>query len=164
MIKERLEKLRSRMRENNIHYYIIPTNDYHLSEYVGEYFGARKYMSGFTGSAGVLLVGLDQAGLWTDGRYYIQAERQLEGSTITLFKQGSEGVPSMEDYLKSILKDGEARSSMIRILWVRSGRTVRSFPWNRHFCWMKSMPASLLHQSWPGSESRWPKRGPMSMC
>ena len=127
MIKERLEKLRSRMRENNIHYYIIPTNDYHLSEYVGEYFGARKYMSGFTGSAGVLLVGLDQAGLWTDGRYYIQAERQLEGSTITLFKQGSEGVPSMEDYLKSILKDGENVGFDGRVIPAKMGCGLEAF-------------------------------------
>ena len=127
MIKERLEKLRSRMRENNINYYIIPTNDYHLSEYVGEYFGARKYMSGFTGSAGVLLVGLDQAGLWTDGRYYIQAERQLEGSTITLFKQGSEGVPSMEDYLKSILKDGENVGFDGRVIPAKMGCGLEAF-------------------------------------
>ena len=104
MIKERLQKLRQKMQENNIHYYIVPTNDYHLSEYVGAHFGARKYMSGFTGSAGILLVGMDMAGLWTDGRYYIQAARQLEGSTITLFKQGSEGVPMMDVYLKSVLK------------------------------------------------------------
>ncbi len=127
MIKERLEKLRSRMRENNINYYIIPTNDYHLSEYVGEYFGARKYMSGFTGSAGVLLVGLDQAGLWTDGRYYIQAERQLEGSTITLFKQGSEGVPSMEDYLKSILKDEENVGFDGRVIPAKMGCGLEAF-------------------------------------
>ena len=127
MIKERLAKLRSLMQENHIQYYIIPTNDYHLSEYVGEYFGARKYMSGFTGSAGVLLVGLEEAGLWTDGRYYIQAERQLEGSTITLFKQGSEGVPVMEDYLKSILKDGENVGFDGRVIPAKMGCGLEAF-------------------------------------
>lgn len=127
MIKERLAKLRSLMQENHIQYYMIPTNDYHLSEYVGEYFGARKYMSGFTGSAGVLLVGLEEAGLWTDGRYYIQAERQLEGSTITLFKQGSEGVPVMEDYLKSVLKDHENIGFDGRVIPAKMGCGLESY-------------------------------------
>ena len=127
MIQERLKKLRLKMQENNIQYYIVPTNDYHLSEYVGAHFSARKYMSGFTGSAGVLLVGMDMAGLWTDGRYYIQAARQLEGSTITLFKQGSEGVPSMEDYLKSILKDGENVGFDGRVMTAAMGSDLEAF-------------------------------------
>lgn len=127
MIKERLQRLRQRMQENNIHYYIVPTNDYHLSEYVGAHFGARKYMSGFTGSAGVLLVGRDMAGLWTDGRYYIQAARQLEGSTITLFKQGSEGVPMMDAYLKSVLKEGENVGFDGRVMPAAMGCDLEAF-------------------------------------
>ena len=127
MITQRLEKLRGLMSEHHIHYYIIPTNDYHLSEYVGDYFCARKYMSGFTGSAGVLLVGRDTAGLWTDGRYYIQAERQLEGSTITLFRQGSEGVPLMEDYLKSVLKNGENIGFDGRVMPAQTGEELEDY-------------------------------------
>ncbi len=127
MIKERLQKLRQKMQENNIHYYIVPTNDYHLSEYVGAHFGARKYMSGFTGSAGILLVGMDMAGLWTDGRYYIQAARQLEGSTITLFKQGSEGVPMMDVYLKSVLKEGENVGFDGRVMSAAMGCDLEAF-------------------------------------
>ncbi len=127
MIKERLQKLRQKMQENNIHYYIVPTNDYHLSEYVGAHFGARKYMSGFTGSAGILLVGMDMAGLWTDGRYYIQAARQLEGSTITLFKQGSEGVPMMDVYLKSVLKEGENVGFDGRVMPAAMGCDLEAF-------------------------------------
>lgn len=127
MIKERLQKLRQKMQENNIHYYIVPTNDYHLSEYVGAHFGARKYMSGFTGSAGLLLVGMDMAGLWTDGRYYIQAARQLEGSTITLFKQGSEGVPMMDVYLKSVLKEGENVGFDGRVMPAAMGCDLEAF-------------------------------------
>ena len=127
MILERLQKLRQKMQDNNIAYYIVPTNDYHLSEYVGEHFGARKYMSGFTGSAGVLLVGLDMAGLWTDGRYYIQAARQLEGSSITLFKQGSEGVPVMEDYLKAVLKAGENVGFDGRVMPAALGCAIEAF-------------------------------------
>lgn len=127
MITQRLEKLRGLMSEHHIHYYIIPTNDYHLSEYVGDYFCARKYMSGFTGSAGVLLVGRDTAGLWTDGRYYIQAERQLEGSTITLFRQGSEGVPLMEDYLKSVLKNGENIGFDGKVMPAQTGEELEDY-------------------------------------
>lgn len=127
MIRERLNQLRQKMKDNNIQYYIVPTNDFHLSEYVGEYFCSRKYMSGFTGSAGVLLVGMDMAGLWTDGRYYIQAGHQLEGSTITLFKQGSEGVPLMDAYLKSILKDGENIGFDGRVMPAGSGCDFESF-------------------------------------
>lgn len=132
MIPERLEKLRQLMAEHDIHYYIVPTNDYHLSEYVGDHFSARKYMSGFTGSAGVLLVGRDMAGLWADGRYYIQAERQLAGSTITLFRQGSDGVPQMEDYLKSVLKDGENIGFDGRVIPARMGADFESFVTGHH--------------------------------
>lgn len=105
MIKERLEKLRDLMRQNQIDAYIIPTQDFHESEYVGEYFMSRKYISGFTGSAGTLIVTRDEAGLWTDGRYFIQAAKQLEGSTITLYKIGEEDVPSTFEFLKTKLKD-----------------------------------------------------------
>ena len=84
LVKEKLESLRSLMRENNLSHYYIPTDDYHMSEYVGAYFKSRVFMSGFTGSAGVLLVSLDSAYLWTDGRYFLQAERELKDSTIFL--------------------------------------------------------------------------------
>ena len=106
MVKERIEELRKLMKEHGIDLYIIPTSDYHQSEYVGEYFGARKYMSGFTGSAGVLVVLLDKAGLWTDGRYFIQAANQLAGSGIDLMKQGQEDTPSIEEYIVTNLMQG----------------------------------------------------------
>lgn len=106
MIKERLQKLRKEMMSRSIDIYVIPTADFHESEYVGEYFKARKYMTGFTGSAGVAVVTLTEAGLWTDGRYFIQAENQLKGSTVKLFKMGQEGVPSVLQYIEENLKDG----------------------------------------------------------
>lgn len=108
MIKERLNLLRSKMKERGLTAYIIPTADYHQSEYVGEYFMARHFMSGFTGSAGVLVVTLTKAGLWTDGRYHIQAAKQLQNSTIELYRQGDEGVVSIEDFLFEELSEGEA--------------------------------------------------------
>lgn len=107
MIKERIQHLRALMAENQMDAYIIPTSDFHESEYVGEYFKARKYMSGFTGSAGTLVVTLTEAGLWTDGRYFIQAARQLADTPITLYKSGEEGVPTIQEFLKEKLpQDG----------------------------------------------------------
>ncbi len=106
MIKERLMKLREEMNKEGMQAYIIPTSDFHETEYVSEYFAARKYMSGFTGSAGVLVVLLDKAGLWTDGRYFIQAANQLVGSGIDLMKQGQEDTPSIEEYIVTNLTQG----------------------------------------------------------
>lgn len=100
MITKRIEELRKLMKKHGISLYIIPTSDYHQSEYVGEYFGGRKYMSGFTGSAGTLIVGLDEAKLWVDGRYHIQAEKQIANTKITLMKMGLAGVETINEYLE----------------------------------------------------------------
>ncbi len=107
MIKERIGKLRAAMKAAKIDCYIIPTSDYHNSEYVSEYFMVRKYFSGFTGSAGTLVVLADKAALFTDGRYFIQAQRQLEGSGITLMKMGEPQVPGLREYVKQELKEGQ---------------------------------------------------------
>lgn len=106
-VSERIGELRKRMQEEGLAAYFIPTNDYHGSEYVGAYFKTREYISGFTGSAGTVIVTQEEAGLWTDGRYYIQAERELQGTGITLYRSGQEGVPSPTDYLKRVLKNGQ---------------------------------------------------------
>ena len=105
IINERIENLRKLMLEENIDAYIIPTSDYHGSEYVGEYFKERVYISGFTGSAGTVIVTPTKAGLWTDGRYFLQAEDQLKGTIITLYKMGEKNVPTMTAFLKNELKD-----------------------------------------------------------
>ncbi len=106
MIKERLAKLRALMEREGLDAYLILTQDFHGSEYVGEYFKCRKFMSGFTGSAGSLLVMRDMAGLWTDGRYFLQAEKELADTSITLFKMQEEGVPKLFDFLADKLPDG----------------------------------------------------------
>ncbi len=106
MIRERIERLREKMREAGVSVYVIPSSDCHESEYVGEHFRAREYMSGFTGSAGTLVVTLLEAGLWTDGRYFLQAERQLLGSGICLYRMGEDGVQKMEDFVEERLLDG----------------------------------------------------------
>ncbi|MDD6504420.1 MAG: aminopeptidase P family protein [Lachnospiraceae bacterium] len=107
MIPERLTRLRAEMAKRNIAIYVVPTADFHESEYVGEYFKARKYMTGFTGSAGTAVITMTEAGLWTDARYFLQAGKQLEGSTVTLYKMGEEGVPTVTEYIEKTLKEGE---------------------------------------------------------
>lgn len=107
IIKERLRQLRVNMKEKGINAFYIPTSDFHNSEYVGSYFRCREFFSGFTGSAGTLLVLEDQAGLWTDGRYFLQAEEQLKDTGIILYRMGEEGIPSIRDFLKDTLKEGQ---------------------------------------------------------
>lgn len=105
MIRERLDLLREEMKRREIDLYYIPTSDYHQSEYVGEYFKCRQYMSGFTGSAGTLVVTKEEAGLFTDGRYHIQAEKELDGSGIILFKCGEKHIPTDEEYIQVYMKN-----------------------------------------------------------
>lgn len=104
-IKKRLQELRQLMKQRGLAAYIIPTDDFHSSEYVGEYFKTREYMSGFTGSAGTLIVLENQAALWTDGRYFIRAEEQLKDSSIVLMRIGQPEVPAMAEYLRDNLKE-----------------------------------------------------------
>ena len=105
-MNERLLSLRNQMKEAGVHCVVIPTSDYHNSEYVSDFFMARKYFSGFTGSAGTLVVMPDEAALFTDGRYFIQAAKELEGSGITLMKMGEPGVPTMTEYVDQKLQQG----------------------------------------------------------
>lgn len=107
MIKQRLASLRSEMAKRNIAVYIIPTADFHGSEYVGEHFKARKFITGFTGSAGTAVITMKEAGLWTDGRYFVQAAEQLEGTTVELRKIGVEGVPTIDEYIEATLEEGQ---------------------------------------------------------
>ncbi len=107
MIKQRLQALRNEMAKRDIAIYIVPTADFHESEYVGEHFTARKYITGFTGSAGVAVITMTEAGLWTDARYFVQASAQLQGSSIILYKMGEEQVPTVDEYIEKTLKDGE---------------------------------------------------------
>lgn len=122
--KERITALRSLMKENHIDYYFITTSDYHNSEYVDDYFKAREYMSGFTGSNGDLLIGADFAGLWTDGRYFIQAERELEGSGILLFRMGEEGICGITEYLTEHIEQGQTLAFDGRCVSIQMGKRL----------------------------------------
>lgn len=123
-IKDRLSGLRKFMEEKNIDAYMIPSSDNHQSEYVGDYFKSREFISGFNGSAGTVIVTKDEAGLWTDGRYFIQAESQLEGSTIKLFKMGQEGCPTTEEYLYKNIPEGGTLGFDGRVISAREGATL----------------------------------------
>ncbi len=122
MIQKRLEALRSEMKKRGITVYVVPTSDFHQSEYVGEYFKARKYMTGFTGSAGTAVITMKEAGLWTDGRYFIQAAAQLEGSGVTLFRMGEEGVPKVEEYVEEQLEKGGCIGFDGRVMDAKAGK------------------------------------------
>ena len=107
-IVDRLRAFRARMEEENMAVVIVPTADSHASEYLADHFKTRQWLSGFTGSAGTLVVGREEAALFTDGRYFIQAERQIAGTGITLQRMGTAGVPSVEQYVCSLAKAGES--------------------------------------------------------
>lgn len=95
------------MEEKGIDYYIVPTADFHQDEYVGEHFKARVFITGFTGSAGTAMIGMDDARLWTDGRYFIQAEKQLKDTTVQLMKMFEPGYPTLTEFLMDHLEEGQ---------------------------------------------------------
>lgn len=100
--KQRIERLRHEMTAAGIDCCIVFTADEHCSEYIDPYYGFREYLSGFTGSAGTLIVTKDEAGLWTDGRYFTQAKKELEGSCITLHRMGEPGVSDPKEYIEKL--------------------------------------------------------------
>ncbi len=111
----RIEALRHEMEKSGIDCCLVFTADEHCSEYIDPYYKFREYLSGFTGSAGTLIVTGSEAGLWTDGRYFIQAERELEGSGITLQRSGEDGVKDMQEYLKNLAENAGARLQRFNI-------------------------------------------------
>ncbi len=107
VIKERLSNLRKSMEKEGIDFYIMPTSDFHNSEYSADFFKVREYFCGFDGSNGTLVVSRDEAGMWTDGRYFIQAENQMKGTGVVLYRMLEPGVPTITEYLKENVKDGQ---------------------------------------------------------
>lgn len=106
-VPERLTALRTEMKKHGIDAWLVPTDDFHSSEYVGNYFKCREFITGFTGSAGTALILKDSAYLWTDGRYFLQAADQLKDSGVTLMRMGDEGVPTTEEFIGSHLTQGQ---------------------------------------------------------
>ena len=122
-INERITELRRLMAEKNIDVYMITSADFHQSEYVGGYFRARAFMTGFTGSAGTAVITQTEAGLWTDGRYFIQAEQQLANSEVKLFKMGNPGVPTIAEYLDKVLPENGTLGYDGRSVSVKEGQS-----------------------------------------
>lgn len=106
MINKRIKELRDLMEKNNLDAYIIPSVDAHGSEYLADHWKQREWISGFTGSAGTVVITKDKAGLWTDGRYFIQAASELEGTVIDLFKMRLPGTPTIKKWLYDELPAG----------------------------------------------------------
>lgn len=104
MISERLSALRRVMEQKKADMYLVPASDFHESEYVTDYFKAREFLTGFTGSAGTAVITAKEAGLWTDGRYFVQAKEQLPDE-IRLYQMGEDGVPDIEEYVENHLKE-----------------------------------------------------------
>lgn len=125
-MREQLIALRQVMAAHGMDYYMVPTDDFHGSEYVGSHFKCRSWVSGFTGSAGTLLVGRDWAGQWADGRYFLQAAQQLAGSGIDLQKMGEPGVPTITEYLEKHLKPGMTFGFDGRVVSTRLAERLRA--------------------------------------
>ena len=107
IINERIVALRAHIAKENIQAFIIPSTDPHLSEYVAPHWQSREWISGFTGSAGTVVVTAKEAGLWTDSRYFLQADRQIEGTGIALYKEMLPETPSIPAFLSSLLQKGD---------------------------------------------------------
>jgi Xaa-Pro aminopeptidase len=127
MIKKRMEALRSLMKKNKIKAYLVPSTDPHQSEYLPVMWERRKWLSGFTGSAGDLAITLKKTGLWTDSRYFLQAEQQLQGSGIDLFKIGIPGVPTIPQWLKKELKAEDKVGFDPRLFSYNETQKLKSF-------------------------------------
>ena len=136
-IPERISALRALMEERGYDVYMVPTDDFHQSEYVGDHFKVREYITGFTGSAGTAVFTKDEAGLWTDGRYFLQADQQLAGTGVKLYKMGEPGVPTEKNLLL-----------LHYLKVVHSDSTDVSLPSKRELHWKKplllKMPRSTI--------------------
>ncbi len=144
-VNENLALLRGKMKEAGVQAYIIPSSDPHMSEYLPTHWEARSYFSGFNGSAGTLVVTEQESGLWTDGRYFIQASHQLEGSEITLYRMGVKGVPTYIEFINEKLSQGEVVGFDGKLL---SAATVRQMEKTFGEKELRCKSADLIENIW----------------
>ena len=123
-IPSRIESLRAYMKSEGITMVMIPTSDPHDSEYVGDHYKFREWLTGFTGSNAKVIVTGEEAGLWTDGRYFIQAANELEGSGIILFREREPGVPTVKEYVKSHISSGDVFAVDGRLITAKEGEDL----------------------------------------
>jgi Xaa-Pro aminopeptidase len=145
-VAERIQKLREIMKRENIDYYIVPSEDFHQSEYVAECFKSRAYITGFTGSAGTALIGREKAILWTDGRYFIQANEQLKGSGVELFKMRIPGWPTLEEWLMENMTEGQTLSFDGRVVPVNQYKEFMKIKENKNIRIV--MDKDLVEEVW----------------
>lgn len=131
-VSDRIKALREEMKKRGIDLYIVPTSDFHESEYVGDYFKVRSFLTGFTGSAGTAVITQEEAGLWTDGRYFIQAQKQLEGGPVTLYRMGEEGVPTVKEYVSQTLGEGCCLGFDGRVMNAKAGEEYAKIASEKH--------------------------------
>lgn len=124
-IEERIRALRTWMKQTEIDAFIIPSTDPHLSEYVAPHWQSREWISGFTGSAGTVVVTGNEAGLWTDSRYFLQAARQIEGTGIDLYKEMLPETPSIPAFLSERLEKGQTAGIDGRVFATDAARSLR---------------------------------------
>ncbi len=124
VVQNRLKELRAVMKRDGIDYYMMPTSDFHNSEYSADFFKVREYFCGFDGSNGTLIVSEDEAGMWTDGRYFIQAENQMKGTTVKLYRMLEEGVPTISEYLQKNMKEGQVLGFDGRVISTSIGQDL----------------------------------------
>ncbi len=134
VIQNRLVQLRDEMKRVGVDFYLLPTADFHNSEYVHAFFKAREYFSGFTGSNGSLVVWQEGAGLWTDGRYFVQAERELAGTGIELYRMLQEGVPTIKEFLEQEMKAGQTLGFDGRVVPTATGMELEKALTEKGIC------------------------------
>ena len=132
MRDKNINLIREKMISLNIGAYVVPTSDYHASEYISSYFKERVFLTGFTGSQGTFVIGKENSYLFVDGRYFIQAENEIKGTSITLMKMGEPNVPTLEELLSSLLKDNEYLAINAKYISTSLGETLETLALNKH--------------------------------
>ncbi|MCK4892932.1 MAG: aminopeptidase P family protein [Calditrichia bacterium] len=147
MAKTKLKNLRKLMKKHKIQAYLVPSTDPHQSEYVPATWNRREWFSGFTGSAGDVVITQKRGGLWTDSRYFLQAEEQLKGSEIQLFKMGTPGTPSIQEWIATQLKAGDTVGIDPRLISQQQANQLKIFfqTWKIKF---KGLEINLVDKIW----------------
>lgn len=145
MIQERIAALRRLMEERKLDAYLVPTADFHDSEYVGGYFKCRSFLTGFTGSAGTAIITQREARLWTDGRYFVQAASQLKGTEVILMRMGKEGVATQEEYLEEVMPEGGSLGFDGRVVNAQLGRELLALLEDKHvrISWQEDLVGAI---------------------
>jgi Xaa-Pro aminopeptidase len=148
-MKERVEALRSQMKKQGLDAYLIPSTDPHQDEYIPEFWQRRKYISGFKGSAGDVVITRSKAGLWTDSRYFLQAEQELDNKIYRLFKLGMQEVPSIKEWISKELAESEVLGVDPQVLSHRSFKNLHSFLKTKGIQ-VKCVSKNLVDDVWEG--------------